>query len=94
MCPTNGGLQDPWLKPPAEDLARLGCEWVLIFVAEKDFLKPVAMNYYEDLKKSGWKGTVELVETHGEGHSFYFDNHKCEKAVELINKFVSFITQL
>ncbi|XP_024035072.1 probable carboxylesterase 5 [Citrus clementina] len=94
MCPTNGGLQDPRLKPPAEDLARLGCERVLIFVAEKDYLKPVAMNYYEDLKKSGWKGTVELVESHGEGHSFYFDNLKCEKAVDLINKFVSFITQL
>ncbi|KAH9695635.1 putative carboxylesterase 5 [Citrus sinensis] len=86
MCPTNGGLQDPRLKPPAEDLTRLGCERVLIFVAEKDFLKPVAMNYYEDLNKSGWKGAVELVETHGEGHSFYFDNLKCEKAVELINK--------
>ncbi|KAL9415103.1 hypothetical protein AB3S75_043387 [Citrus x aurantiifolia] len=94
MCPTNAGLQDPRLKPPAEDLARLGCERVLIFVAEKDFLKPVAMNYYEDLKKSGWKGTLELFETHGKGHSFYFDNLKCEKAVELINKFVSFITQL
>ncbi|KAK9176829.1 hypothetical protein WN944_028848 [Citrus x changshan-huyou] len=88
MCPTNAGFQDPRLKPPAEDLARLGCERVLIFVAEKDFLKPVAMNYYEDLKKSGWKGTVELFETHGEGHSFYFDNLKCEKAVELINNCV------
>ncbi|RVW49683.1 putative carboxylesterase 13 [Vitis vinifera] len=65
MCPNHGGLEDPRLKPGAEDLARLGCERVLMFVAEKDHLRPVAWDYYEKLKKSEWKGTVEIVENHG-----------------------------
>ncbi|CAK7329849.1 unnamed protein product [Dovyalis caffra] len=33
------GEQDPKLKPPAEDLANLGCKKVLIFLAEKDHLR-------------------------------------------------------
>lgn len=39
MNPSNSGLQDPSMKPLAEDLAKLGCERVLIFVAEKDHLR-------------------------------------------------------
>ncbi|XP_031266628.1 probable carboxylesterase 1 [Pistacia vera] len=93
MCPNNGGLQDPRLKPPAEDLAKLGCERVLIFVAEKDHLNVVGKNYHEDLKKSGWGGRVELFESHGEEHVFHMNNPKSEKAVEVINKFVSFLKQ-
>ncbi|KAJ4716343.1 2-hydroxyisoflavanone dehydratase-like [Melia azedarach] len=91
MCPNNGGLQDPRMNPPVEDLAKLGCERVLIFVAEKDHLNAVGKNYYEKLKRSGWKGTVELVENDGEDHCFLFQNLEYEKAVELTNKFVSFI---
>ncbi|GLT37004.1 hypothetical protein SLA2020_113480 [Shorea laevis] len=91
MCPTNGGLEDPRLKPPPEDLARLGCERVLIFVAENDHLNVVGKNYYEELKKSGWGGEVEIVETAGEVHNFHLRNSSTDKAVELVNKFVSFI---
>jgi hypothetical protein len=39
MCPTNGGLEDPRLKPSAEDLRKLGCERVLIFFAQNDHLE-------------------------------------------------------
>ncbi|KAJ0010239.1 hypothetical protein Pint_34446 [Pistacia integerrima] len=46
LCPSNGGLQDPRLKPSAEDLARLGSKRVLIFVVEKDHLNVVGRNYY------------------------------------------------
>ncbi|KAJ6692563.1 ARYLACETAMIDE DEACETYLASE [Salix purpurea] len=47
-------------EPPvsAQDLARLGCERMLIFVAEEDYLTAAAKNYYEKLNKSGWKGTT------------------------------------
>ncbi|KAJ4716346.1 2-hydroxyisoflavanone dehydratase-like [Melia azedarach] len=93
MCPENGGLEDPRLKPPAEDLARLCCEKVLIFVAEKDYLSPVGKNYYEELTKSGWEGSVELVENEGEQHVFHLRNLTDEKSLELTNKFVSFIKQ-
>lgn len=91
MNPIHGGLQDPKLNPPAENLAKLGCERVLIFVAEKDYLKVAGKNYYEELKKSGWKGRVELVENHGQHHCFHLRHCACEEAVELTNKVVSFI---
>ncbi|KAK9176831.1 hypothetical protein WN944_028850 [Citrus x changshan-huyou] len=89
----NDGPQDPRMKPPAEDLARLGCERVLIFVAERDYLCPAGKNYYEELKKSGWKGRVELVEHLDEKHVFYLRNPTCTNALELTNKFISFIKQ-
>jgi acetyl esterase/lipase len=44
---------------------------MLIFVAEEDYLTIAAKNYYEKLKRSGWKGTVELVENEKEDHCFY-----------------------
>lgn len=93
MCPTNSGLEDPRLKPAAEDLARLRCERVLIFVAEKDHLREIGWRYYEDLKKSGWKGTVEIVENHGEEHGFHLDNLTGDQTVDLIARFESFINK-
>lgn len=93
MCPENSGLEDPRMKPAAEDLARLGCERLLIFVAEKDHLFDVGKRYYEELKKSGWEGTAEIVENLGEEHVFHTRDLKYEKAVELRKKYVSFIKQ-
>ncbi|XP_031280119.1 probable carboxylesterase 7 [Pistacia vera] len=93
MNPSNSGLQDPRMKPSVEDLGKLGCERVLIFVAEKDLLNVVGKNYHEDLKKSGWGGRAELVENHGEEHVFHMRNPNCEKAVELTSKVVSFIKE-
>jgi acetyl esterase/lipase len=93
MCPTNSGLNDPRMNPDVEDLARLGCERMLIFVAEKDYLIVAAKNYYEKLRKSGWKGTVELVENEKEDHCFHLLNLDSDKAQEMRYKFVSFLKQ-
>ncbi|XP_062177953.1 2-hydroxyisoflavanone dehydratase-like [Alnus glutinosa] len=93
MCPTNSGLEDPRMNPNAGDLARLGCERVLIFVAEKDHLRDPGKRYYEKLKKSGWVGSVELVENLGEEHCFHLHKPEYEKAVDLFTKFVSFVKQ-
>lgn len=93
MCPTNSGLNDPRMNPGVEDLARLGCERMLIFVAEKDYLTVAAKNYYEKLRKSGWKGTVELVENEKEDHCFHLLNLDSDKAQEMRYKFVSFLKQ-
>jgi len=71
MCPTNGGLEDPRLKQAAEDLSRIGCERVLIFIAENDHLSGWGRWYYEELKKSGWVGNVEVMEHEGEAHVFH-----------------------
>lgn len=93
MCPENSGLDDPRLKPAAEDLERLGCERVLVFVGGKDHLREVGWRYYKELKKSGWGGRVEIVENEGEDHCFHLDDLKQEKAVALIKRFASFINQ-
>ena len=93
MCPENGGLDDPRMRPGKEHLARLGCERVLMFVAEKDHLFVVGKRYYEELKKSGWGGNVEIVENLGEEHCFHLRDLKYEKAVDLIKKYVSFLKQ-
>jgi len=74
-----------------EDLARLGCERMLIFVAEEDYLTVAAKNYYEKLKMSGWKGTVELVENEKEDHYFHLLDLDSDKAQEMRHKFVSFL---
>lgn len=91
MCPGNEGLDDPRLKPGVGDLHKLGCERLLVFIAEKDHLKPVAYGYVERLKSSGWGGSVEVVENLGEDHCFHLHNPKYDKAIEVKNKFISFI---
>ncbi|KAL5541123.1 hypothetical protein UlMin_043409 [Ulmus minor] len=94
IFPTMRGLDDPRVKPGSgPDLGKLGCEKVLVCVAEKDFLKGRGLAYYEALKKSGWGGVVEIVETDGEGHVFHLFNPTCDKAVALMNKVVSFLEQ-
>lgn len=82
---------DPKLKPDVDDLKRLGCENVLILVAEKDPLRERGKSYYEALMNSGWKGTVEIEEHEGEGHVFHLFNPGCDKAVAMMNRIVSFI---
>ncbi len=91
LCPENRGLEDPRLKPTVEDLAKLGCERMLVFVAEKDHLRERGTWYYEELKKSGWKGTAEIVEHEGESHVFHLMKPKCDQAVDLRERMVSFI---
>lgn len=95
MCPGNGGSEDPRIYPAAADLARLGCEKVLIFVAEIDHLNVSGKNYYEGLKKSGWGGELEIVENLAVEHCFHLQkgNENHEKTVDVVEKFVSFITE-
>lgn len=94
MCKGDtNGLQDPRLKPSAEDLASLGCGKVLVFIAGDDHLNVVGRNYCESLRKSGWLGSVEIFESGGEDHVFHLRNPNSDKAKELLNNFVSFINQ-
>lgn len=93
MCPRNRGLEDPRIKPAAEDLARLGCERVLVFVASKDQLRDAGRSYCEELKNSGWKGTVKIVEHEGVGHTFHLFKPNCEQALYMMKSLVSFINQ-
>ncbi|KAK2991493.1 hypothetical protein RJ640_016528 [Escallonia rubra] len=65
IYPTCSGLfEDPILNPEADpDLSKLGCSRVFVCVGEQDWLKPRGVGYYEILKRSGYGGTVEFVET-------------------------------
>ena len=76
-----------------EDIAKLGYRKLLIFIAEFDHLNGPGKNYFEKLKKSGWKRSFELVENMKENHCFHLHNPDYEKAVELKRKIVSFIKQ-
>lgn len=49
---------DPMLNP---NFGKMGCERVLVLVAENDELKPRGVEYCDALKSCGWKGEVELV---------------------------------
>jgi acetyl esterase/lipase len=85
---------DPRINPAGAggaELASLGCARVLIFVAGKDRLRDRGVRYCEALKKSGWDGLVEIVETEGEGHVFHLLNPNCAKARVMMEKVVSFI---
>ncbi|KAJ4844763.1 hypothetical protein Tsubulata_003465 [Turnera subulata] len=93
MNPSNTGPKDPKLKPPLEDLAKLACDRILIFFAEKDHLREVGGAYYEDLKNSGFKGSVEVVEHEGEAHDFHLFNPTTEKAADLVKKFAAFLNR-
>ncbi|EEF43677.1 2-hydroxyisoflavanone dehydratase [Ricinus communis] len=91
MCPSNDGLDDPRLKPSVQDLAKLGCDKALVFVSEKDHLRVVGQWYYDELKRSGWKGNVDIVENKDEGHCFHIENLTSENSVALIKRCAAFI---
>ncbi|KAI5314558.1 PREDICTED: probable carboxylesterase [Prunus dulcis] len=91
-CPSTSGSDDPLLNPAKDPkLGKLGCEEVLVCVAEKDGLKDRGWHYSEILKKSGWNGAVEVIEAKGEGHVFHLFNPICDNAVALKKKIVSFL---
>ncbi|CAL9022250.1 unnamed protein product [Prunus brigantina] len=91
-CPSTCGSDDPLINPAKDPkLGKLGCEKVLVCVAEKDGLKDRGWHYSEILKKSGWNGAVEVIEAKGEGHVFHLFNPICDNAVALQKKIVSFL---
>lgn len=91
MCPTNEGPRDRRMKAAAEDMARLACRRMVVIVAEKDTLREAGVQYVEELRKSGWKGTVELVENKGRDHCFFLADHRDPEAVANMRRMVNFI---
>ncbi|KAI0507584.1 hypothetical protein KFK09_013710 [Dendrobium nobile] len=93
IFPDTEGLDDPRRNPVAEgapSLAALGCERVLVTVAEKDFLRDRGVIYYEKLKESGWRGEVELVETPEANHVFHLSHPETEQAKNKIKLLADF----
>ncbi|KAK3002985.1 hypothetical protein RJ639_046301 [Escallonia herrerae] len=94
-CPSaRGGIDNPMMNPWAEDapsLSGLACSRLLVCVGEKDKLRDRGIRYCEELRKSGWKGEVELVEIEGENHCFHIFNPGTENAKNLVKRLASFI---
>lgn len=92
-CPTTSGSDDPMINPDKDPkLGKLGCEKVIVCVAEKDLLKDRGFYYAEMLKKSGWGGkTVEVLESKGEDHVFHLMNPDCDNALDMLKKVASFM---
>ncbi|XP_062224477.1 probable carboxylesterase 2 [Phragmites australis] len=95
-CPGTSGMDDPRMNPMAPGapgLETLACERVLVCAAEGDFLRWRGRAYAEAVAAArGGQEGVELLETMGEGHVFYLFNPDCEKAKEMLDKMIAFVT--
>lgn len=95
LYPTYCGFDDTKIHASRDPkLADLGCPKVLIFLSEKDFLRDRGLSYYEALKKSGWKGKVDMVDYDGEEHVFHLFDPTKEKSADLVKQFVAFLKQI
>lgn len=94
--PSEAGLHSPLINPLAENapsLSQLGCSKMLLCFTEKDeyIPKEIGVRFVEGVKKSGWKGDLELIEVEGEGHCFQLASPEIEKSQDLIKRFAAFI---
>ncbi|KAG0485300.1 hypothetical protein HPP92_009379 [Vanilla planifolia] len=93
LYPESAGLDDPRRNPVAQgapSLALLGCERVLVTVAEKDFLRERGKLYYEKLKESGWRGEAQLICTPAADHVFHLvlpDSEQAKAMTKLLSLF-------
>ncbi|GAB4841533.1 hypothetical protein Ancab_022248 [Ancistrocladus abbreviatus] len=94
-CPScEGGLDSPYLNPfgpGAPSLAQLGCQKLMVYVAEKDGITPRGVQYYEGIKASGWKGEAFLYEGKGMQHVFHTENAEHPETKKMIERVVEFI---
>ncbi|XP_068640580.1 probable carboxylesterase 7 [Aristolochia californica] len=96
VCP-NSTVSDNVYTNPLEvgpsKLAWLAGKRVLVCLAERDFLTVWGRMYHDRLASSGYKGTVEILETKEEGHVFHLFNPECENAKEMLKRVVDFINR-
>ncbi|PPD67860.1 hypothetical protein GOBAR_DD35264 [Gossypium barbadense] len=94
VSPTTSGTDDPWINPfKDQSLASLVCSRVLVCVAEKDVLRHRGWYYCERLKKTGWKGEVEMMESKGEDNVFPLLEPTCDSAMAKLKKVAAFMNQ-
>ncbi|XP_051204445.1 tuliposide A-converting enzyme 1, chloroplastic-like [Lolium perenne] len=95
ICPVSvEGLDDPKLNPMARgapSLEKLACRKLLVCSAELDYARPRAAAYYEAVKASGWRGTVEWLESVGEEHVFFINKPEGDESMKLMDRLVHFL---
>ncbi|KAG0452793.1 hypothetical protein HPP92_025457 [Vanilla planifolia] len=95
-CPDTTGPDDPRLNPftdEAKSLKELGCDRLLVTIAEKDLMRNRGRAYYDKVKESGWTGEAELHEMPDAEHVFHLFHPDTEKADEQIRLFVDFFNK-
>ncbi|XP_047046584.1 2-hydroxyisoflavanone dehydratase-like [Lolium rigidum] len=95
ICPDSAeGLDDPRLNPMARgapSLQKLACRKLLICSTDLDYAWPRAATYCEAVKASGWRGTVEWMESVGEEHVFFINKPECDESLKLMDRVVAFL---
>ena len=90
-----GSVDNPMLNPEgpgAPSLTGIGCDRMLVCVAGKDeLIKERGVWYFEIMRKSGWKGEIELFEVEEESHIFHIFNIESENAKAMVKRLASFI---
>lgn len=94
-CPGSIGLNDPMINPEKDpELVDLGCEKVLVLVAEEDGLRDRGFHYKDCLVRCGWKGVAEVAEAIGEDHVFHLLNPDSATAVTLMSQVAAFLNSV
>ncbi|XP_015696813.2 2-hydroxyisoflavanone dehydratase-like [Oryza brachyantha] len=94
-CPeAAAGADDPRLNPLAPGgpaMEKLPCERMLVCAGQKDVLAPRNRAYYDAVAASAWRGSLEWLESEGEGHVFFLGKPECENAKQLMDRVVAFM---
>ncbi|KAL6846453.1 hypothetical protein ACP4OV_023901 [Aristida adscensionis] len=87
------GLDHPYINPVAspEEWRQLGCRRVLVVTAEQCWFVERARAYAEGIRKSGWEGELEFLETKGEGHVYFLLKQDGENAVKELAAVADFV---
>ncbi|KAJ8772844.1 hypothetical protein K2173_028021 [Erythroxylum novogranatense] len=97
VCPSDQGCDDPLINPftdGSSGLEGLACDRLIVIVAERDILRDRGKLYHEQLVKSKWQGTAELVEIKGEDHVFHIMDPNCENAKFMFKRLASFFNRV
>ncbi|KAL3505893.1 hypothetical protein ACH5RR_031275 [Cinchona calisaya] len=89
-----GGIDNSMINPMADDapcLSGLACSRLFVTVAEKDPTREREILYVEAVRKSGWKGELELFEAEGKGHGFHLLDPEDEEAKIQMGLLASFL---
>ncbi|WCJ42069.1 alpha/beta-Hydrolases superfamily protein [Euphorbia peplus] len=91
------GIDNPMINPasPAATtgLNELGCSRILVYVAGKDELRERGVWYFDLVKKSGWKGEIELIEFEEEHHCFHASNPHTHNSKIMMKRLASFLNK-
>ncbi|PUZ71031.1 hypothetical protein GQ55_2G281900 [Panicum hallii var. hallii] len=76
----------------APSLQNLACRKLLVCSAEGDYrARARATAYYQAVKESGWRGSMEWLESVGEEHVFFLHKPECEESLALMDRLVAFL---